>query len=231
MGGSRRHGRGRMAAVHTLCWRWPCIAARPLPPPFAQAAAILKAEVYGVARPEWAADTKACGAAAAKLDVPKFVPQKGVKIETDPKARLDWGAPGAGLVGPSVDARWLVCFGGGRLALFRVCHCAAPCPKLRPSPLPTLLRPPQKEGAPTSNLLADDDSVIDQLVGQLSAATKGLPAGYKLNPITFEKARLGSQCWRQSAPQEWPMLGGGGCSQDARAVVRARALMASPAEC
>lgn len=40
-----------------------------------------------MARPEWAADAKACAAAAAKVDVPTFVPQKGVKIETDPKVR------------------------------------------------------------------------------------------------------------------------------------------------
>ncbi len=53
------------------------------PPP--KAAAILKAEVYGVPRPEWAADAKACAAAAAKVDVPEFQPRKGVKIETDPK--------------------------------------------------------------------------------------------------------------------------------------------------
>lgn len=56
-----------------------------LPWLLAQAAAILKAEVYSIPRPEWAADTTAAAAAAAKVVVPDFVPKKGVKIETDPK--------------------------------------------------------------------------------------------------------------------------------------------------
>jgi ubiquitin-activating enzyme E1 len=41
--------------------------------------------VYGIPRPEWAADAAAVAAAAAKVVVPEFVPKKGVKIETDPK--------------------------------------------------------------------------------------------------------------------------------------------------
>jgi ubiquitin-activating enzyme E1 len=52
---------------------------------FLQAGAILKAEVYGIPRPEWAADAAAVAAAAGKVAVPEFVPKKGVKIETDPK--------------------------------------------------------------------------------------------------------------------------------------------------
>jgi ubiquitin-activating enzyme E1 len=50
-----------------------------------QAGAILKAEVYGIPRPEWAAGAAAVAAAAGKVVVPEFVPKKGVKIETDPK--------------------------------------------------------------------------------------------------------------------------------------------------
>lgn len=42
--------------------------------------------MYNIPRPEWATDTTTVGAAAAKLDVPKFEPKKGVRIETDPKA-------------------------------------------------------------------------------------------------------------------------------------------------
>jgi ubiquitin-activating enzyme E1 len=53
---------------------------------FVQAAAILKAEVYGITRPDWASDQAAVAAAAAKVVVPEFKPKQGVKIETDPKA-------------------------------------------------------------------------------------------------------------------------------------------------
>lgn len=53
---------------------------------FVQALAILKAEIYGIPRPEWAADPEAVAEHAAKVDVPEFVPKKGVKIETDPKS-------------------------------------------------------------------------------------------------------------------------------------------------
>lgn len=41
--------------------------------------------MYGIPRPEWAADAAAVAAAAGKVVVPEFVPKKGVKIETDPK--------------------------------------------------------------------------------------------------------------------------------------------------
>lgn len=66
-----------------------------------QAAAILKARVYGVAVPDWAADPTPAGAravadAAAAVPVPAFVPKEGVKIETDPKAE---GGGGGGLDG------------------------------------------------------------------------------------------------------------------------------------
>jgi hypothetical protein len=67
----------------------------PHPPP-PQAAAILKAEVYGVARPEWAGDAAAVGREAAKVEVPEFQPRKGVRIETDPKVGGGWGVRGAG---------------------------------------------------------------------------------------------------------------------------------------
>jgi ubiquitin-activating enzyme E1 len=50
-----------------------------------QAAAILKAEVYGIPRPDWASDASAVAAAAGKVVVPEFKPKQGVKIETDPK--------------------------------------------------------------------------------------------------------------------------------------------------
>lgn len=57
------------------------------PPPRAlpQAAAILKAEVYGIPRPDWASDAAAVASAASKVVVPEFKPKQGVKIETDPK--------------------------------------------------------------------------------------------------------------------------------------------------
>lgn len=51
-----------------------------------QAAAILRAEVYGLAIPEWARNPAKIAEAAAKLHIPEFQPKKGVKIETDPKA-------------------------------------------------------------------------------------------------------------------------------------------------
>jgi ubiquitin-activating enzyme E1 len=54
-----------------------------------QAAAILKAEVYGITRPDWASDQAAVAAAAAKVVVPEFKPKQGVKIETDPKVSRD----------------------------------------------------------------------------------------------------------------------------------------------
>lgn len=53
---------------------------------FIQGAAILKAYVHGIQTPEWAADAEKVMAAAAEVAMPEFVPRKGVKIETDPKA-------------------------------------------------------------------------------------------------------------------------------------------------
>lgn len=73
----------------------------------------------------------------------------------------------------------------------------------------------QKEGAPTSSLLADDDSVIDQLVAQLTDATKSLPGGYKLSPITFEKVGR-----RRGAGRLLGWLGAAGVAR----VTRARTL-------
>jgi len=52
-----------------------------------QAAAILKAQVYGVALPPWATDAAAVVASAATVHVPPFAPKSGVTIETDPKAK------------------------------------------------------------------------------------------------------------------------------------------------
>ena len=37
----------------------------------------------------------------------------------------------------------------------------------------------------------DDEGVIERLVSQLQAGTAGLPAGYKLSPIQFEKVSAG----------------------------------------
>ena len=57
-----------------------------------QAAAVLKAQAYGIADvPAQALDLSSAGAAfvaqqAARVEVPAFVPKEGVKIETDPKA-------------------------------------------------------------------------------------------------------------------------------------------------
>ena len=81
-----------------------------------QAAAILKAQLHNISTPAWASDpAKVClcscrrpdqcwilsehnGAqvaeAAARVDVPAFQPQKGVQIETDPKATSVRGGGG-----------------------------------------------------------------------------------------------------------------------------------------
>ena len=67
-------------------------AADPAHASLVQAAAVLKAQAYGVADvPAPALDLGASGAAfvaqqAAAVEVPAFVPKEGVKIETDPKA-------------------------------------------------------------------------------------------------------------------------------------------------
>eukprot|EP00879_Flechtneria_rotunda_P008752 GHRR01009166.1.p4 GENE.GHRR01009166.1~~GHRR01009166.1.p4 ORF type:complete len:135 (-),score=35.10 GHRR01009166.1:2488-2892(-) len=45
----------------------------------------------------------------------------------------------------------------------------------------------QAENPTPASTLADDDSVIDRLVAQLQAATQGLPAAFRLQPVHFEK--------------------------------------------
>ena len=54
---------------------------------FVMAAANLKAEIHGVEKPTWAGDLSAVAAKAKAVVVEKFMPQSGVKIETDPKAQ------------------------------------------------------------------------------------------------------------------------------------------------
>jgi ubiquitin-activating enzyme E1 len=61
-------------------------AADPAHAAFVQAAAILKAQVYGLPVPDWAADASRVVAVAAGVAVTGFVPRENVKIETDPKA-------------------------------------------------------------------------------------------------------------------------------------------------
>ncbi len=61
------------------CLRFAC--------PRTQSGAILRAEVFGIALPAYASDTKAVAQVAAKVDIPAFVPKQGVQIETDPKVR------------------------------------------------------------------------------------------------------------------------------------------------
>lgn len=55
----------------------------------------------------------------------------------------------------------------------------------------------QANNAPSSSGLGDDESVIEQLVGQLQEASKSFPQGFKLNPITFEKVTggIGGLVW------------------------------------
>ncbi|KAK2076935.1 hypothetical protein QBZ16_005163 [Prototheca wickerhamii] len=54
---------------------------------WAQAAAVLAAEVHGVSVPDWArADAYKCAALAAAVPIEPFAPREGVRIETDPKA-------------------------------------------------------------------------------------------------------------------------------------------------
>ncbi|PRW20689.1 Ubiquitin-activating enzyme E1 2 isoform A [Chlorella sorokiniana] len=70
-------------------------AADPSHAAFIQAAAILKAQVYGLPVPDWAADTQRVVQVAAAVEVQPFQPKENVKIETDPKASaqsMDAGA-------------------------------------------------------------------------------------------------------------------------------------------
>ena len=53
---------------------------------FIQAGAILKAQLYGISIPEWAADGEKVVEVASRVAVDPFVPKENVKIETDPKA-------------------------------------------------------------------------------------------------------------------------------------------------
>lgn len=62
---------------------------------FVQAGAILKAQVYGLAVPDWAADAARVVAVAAAVPVAPFAPREGVKIETDPKATAAASLAGA----------------------------------------------------------------------------------------------------------------------------------------
>lgn len=103
-----------------------------LPPacPTLQSAAILKAEIYGIPRPEWAASALKCGAAAATVPVEPFAPRKGVVIETDPKAK---GAPAVHQDDESVIEQLLESLqastaslaAGFRLSPIQVCTCVA----------------------------------------------------------------------------------------------------------
>jgi hypothetical protein len=49
----------------------------------------------------------------------------------------------------------------------------------------------QADNPNPSAAFADDESVIDRMVTQLEQATTGLPADFKLQPVQFEKVRLG----------------------------------------
>ncbi|KAK9827310.1 hypothetical protein WJX81_003279 [Elliptochloris bilobata] len=104
-------------------------AADPSHVAFVQAAALLRAEVYGIAPPAWARDPAKMAEAAAAVHVEPFMPRSGVHVETDPKATT----------------------------------------------------------ASRASAMGDDEGVIDEYVKRLEAALKVLPAGFHLNPITFEK--------------------------------------------
>lgn len=68
-----------------------------------QAAAILRAQVYGLPVPDWAADLSKVMAVAAAVSIPPFQPKAGVRIETDPKAQsatpMSGGDDGAAIEG------------------------------------------------------------------------------------------------------------------------------------
>ncbi|RAL42333.1 hypothetical protein DM860_012116 [Cuscuta australis] len=53
---------------------------------FTMAAAILRAETFGIPIPDWATQPKKLAEAVDSVVVPEFQPKKGVKIETDEKA-------------------------------------------------------------------------------------------------------------------------------------------------
>lgn len=93
-----------------------------------QAAAILRAQVYNLPIPDWAADATKVMSVAAAVHIPQFQPKAGVKIETDPKAQ---------------------------------------------------------NATPVS--VGDDAAAIDGVAETLLTAVKGLPAGFSLAPVAFEK--------------------------------------------
>eukprot|EP01025_Chloroclados_australasicus_P042611 TRINITY_DN4529_c0_g2_i1.p1 TRINITY_DN4529_c0_g2~~TRINITY_DN4529_c0_g2_i1.p1 ORF type:complete len:1048 (-),score=190.46 TRINITY_DN4529_c0_g2_i1:257-3400(-) len=53
---------------------------------FIQAGAILRADIYGISRPEFCKDASQVAQVGANVVIEKFVPKDGVKIETDPNA-------------------------------------------------------------------------------------------------------------------------------------------------
>eukprot|EP00250_Pteridium_aquilinum_P024603 c29318_g1_i1 orf=171-3329(+) len=53
---------------------------------FIAAAAILRAETYGIAVPDWAVNGKRLAEAVDRIELPQFQPKQGVKIVTDEKA-------------------------------------------------------------------------------------------------------------------------------------------------
>lgn len=53
---------------------------------FIMAASILRAEIFGIAVPEWAKHPKKVAEAVDKITVPHFQPKEGVNIVTDEKA-------------------------------------------------------------------------------------------------------------------------------------------------
>lgn len=95
---------------------------------FIAAAAILRAETYGIAVPDWAVrDKRLVAEAVDRIELPQFQPQQGVKIVTDEKA--------------------------------------------------TNLNTPA----------SDDSMVIDRFIKMLDDGACGLPPGFQMNPIQFEK--------------------------------------------
>jgi uncharacterized protein CbrC (UPF0167 family) len=53
--------------------------------------------------------------------------------------------------------------------------------------------PPGQADNPTPSTAGlDDDSVIDRMTAELTAATQGMTPGFKLTPVQFEKVR--TQC-------------------------------------
>jgi len=74
----------------------------------------------------------------------------------------------------NVACSWYACvsISQGQLACCCPCGAAAASQADNPNPVPSGL---------------DDDSVIDRMTQELQAASKGMPAGFKLQPVQFEK--------------------------------------------